>query len=162
MTTYQRNCPSCKRELSYKNQYSMIGAEHIGSVCKSCAASKRMEAYVGQSVDCYTVDGQFIKTYEKMRDVWKDMPDVALVNIYNCCKRKPMCFTSYGYKWTYHNKKLINTARQRRISSVKHPHLDANTRRKLNALIGVMGLTIEEIIAKLVRETHKKTFGANK
>ena len=37
MEEYKRICPKCGKEIIYKSKYTMINANKINSLCRSCA-----------------------------------------------------------------------------------------------------------------------------
>lgn len=55
-------------------------------------------------IDQFTLDGEFIKTYESINSIQKKL-NYCTSSIKECCKHKRK--TAYGYKWEWHIDEVI-------------------------------------------------------
>lgn len=63
----------------------------------------------GKKINQYDLDGNFIKTWNSIREAEKEL-NISNANICKCLKDKKYCKSAGGYKWKYKNEYMVSDA----------------------------------------------------
>lgn len=94
---------STEREYGYNLREGGSTSKHTEESKKKMSQAQKGEKHSrSKKVDCYDINGNFIKTYCYLRQVEQD--GFNHTNVGHCCNRKLR--TSRGFIWRWHNEQL--------------------------------------------------------
>lgn len=105
-------------------------------------------------VDMYSLNGEFIKSFDSMTDAQECMGIKSKSNISQCCKGK--VFSAGGFRWSYHNKELSNRIDKRTLPITEEKRKKMSRPRKkdfpVKGIIATNLFTNKKLFYKSIKE----------